>query len=52
MLGKILRGQLNQFGTLPRIHRFDRTAESSRAPPFDLNEYQHSLIIGHQIEFA
>ena len=52
MLGEILRGQLNQFGPLARIDRFNRAAECPRSPPFNLDEYQHALIIGHQIEFA
>ncbi len=52
MLGEILRSQLNQFGALARIDRFDRTSEGPRSPPFYFDEYQHSLIIGHQIEFA
>jgi hypothetical protein len=52
MLCKILRGQLDQFGSLARIDRLDRAPECPCSPPFDLDEYQDALVIGDQIEFA
>jgi hypothetical protein len=52
MLGEILRGQLDQFCAFAGIDRFDGTPEGSRSPPFDLDEYQHALIICDQIEFT
>jgi hypothetical protein len=52
MLGKILRGQLNQFGAFASIDRFNGTPEGARAPPLDLDKHQHALIIGDQVELA
>ena len=52
MLCEILRGQLDQFGSLARIDRLDRAPECSRSPTLDLNEYQDSLVIGDQIKLA
>ncbi len=52
VLRQILRRKLNQFGTFARIHRFNRTTVGPSPSPFHLDEHQHPLIIGNQIEFA
>ena len=52
VLRQILRRKLNQFGTFARIHRFNRTAVGSGPTTFDLDEHQHPLVIGNQVEFT
>ena len=52
VLRQILRRKLNQFGTFARIHRFNRTTVGPRPSPFHLDEHQHPLVIGNQVEFT
>lgn len=52
VLRQILPRKLNQFGPFTRIHRFNRTAVGSGPSPFHLDEHQHPLVIGNQVEFT
>jgi len=52
VLCQILRRKLNQFGSFARINRFNRTAVGSGPTTFDLDEHQHPLVIGNQVEFT